>query len=293
MELTIDSKITIVDIGAAINNDDPWDQMVDADIARVIGFEPNQDLIEALNEKHKDNSNLYLPYFVGDGEPGTFYETNWGLTGSLYKPNKEYLERYQNLSELVTLVKEHPIETHTLDSITEIEDVDLLKLDVQGAELKIFEHGLQKIAQSVVIQAEVNFVPLYEDIPLFSEVETFLRSHGMSFHTFYPLGFGQRCLKPLLKDKNPNIGFKQLLWSDAIFIRAFNEIKNLSIDKLKKSFLILHLCYQSYDFAYAMLTQLAAISNEDHRLAYQAVLANRDGLKVSISSVEPQLDVAS
>lgn len=294
MKLTIDSKITVVDIGAAIHSEDPWDEMVDAGIARVIGFEPNQELLDELHEKHKDNSNQYLPYFVGDGKAGTFYETSWGLTGSLYKPNKEYLERYQTLSEFVSLVKEHPVETRALDSIVEIEDVDLLKLDVQGAELKIFQHGLQKVAQSVVIQSEVNFVPLYEDIPLFSEVETFLRGQGMSFHTFL-LGFGQRSLKPLLKNNDPNIGFKQLLWSDAIFVRAFNEIDNLSIDKLKKSFLILHLCYKSYDFAYAMLAQLAKISNEDHRAAYMNVLASKASLNVNIKSraVEPQLSIAS
>ena len=280
MKIQLESKLKIVDIGAAINEDEPWEILCNAGIAHVVGFEPNKDEIKKLNEKHNGKDYNFLPYFIADGEEATFYETNWALTGSLYKPNKEYLERYQNFSELVTLLEQHSVKTHKLDNIQEVSDLDLLKLDVQGAELKILKNATQKLSQAVVVETEVNFVPVYEGIPLFSEVEIFLRQQGFSFHTFK--GFGTRALKPLMNNNNPNLGFKQLLWSNAVFIRSFEMMENLSPEKLKKTFLILHHCYKSYDFAYAILTQLAAVSDEDHRSSYQAVLDNKGNLEVIV-----------
>ena len=286
MKIHLESKLKIVDIGAAINEVEPWEILYNAGIAHdLVGFEPNKEEINKLNEKHKGKDYIFLPYFIADGEEATFYETNWALTGSLYKPNKEYLERYQNFSEPITLVEQHSVKTHKLDNIQEVSDLDLLKMDVQGAELKILNNAIQKLSQAVVVQTEVNFVPAYEDIPMFSEVEIFLRQQGFSFHTFN--GFGTRALKPLMKNNNPNLGFKQFLWSDAVFIRSFEMMENLSPEKLKKAFLILHYCYSSYDFAYAILTQLAAVSEEDHRASYQEVLENKGNLEVIVSETKP------
>ena len=286
MKIHLESKLKIVDIGAAINEVEPWEILYNAGIAHdLVGFEPNEEEINKLNEKHKGKDYIFLPYFIADGEEATFYETNWALTGSLYKPNKEYLERYQNFSEPITLVEQHSVKTHKLDNIQEVSDLDLLKMDVQGAELKILNNAIQKLSQAVVVQTEVNFVPAYEDIPMFSEVEIFLRQQGFSFHTFN--GFGTRALKPLMKNNNPNLGFKQFLWSDAVFIRSFEMMENLSPEKLKKTFLILHYCYNSYDFAYAILTQLAAVSEEDHRASYQEVLENKGNLEVIVSETKP------
>ena len=59
-----------------------------------------------------------------------------------------------------------------------ISAVDLLWMDVQGAELLVLR-GMGGLLSSVrIIHTEVEFKPMYEGQPLFSEVDTFLREAG-------------------------------------------------------------------------------------------------------------------
>ena len=155
-------KIRIVDIGASDGGYSPsYQPLIDVGLASLIGFEPDKEACEVLNKKNQKNS-VYYPYFVGDGEAATFYETNWVLTGSLYPPNTPLLEKFQNLSEVVTLKEEHPVQTHRLDDIAEINGADFLKMDIQGSELKVLENATNLLETTLVLQVEVEFVELYK-----------------------------------------------------------------------------------------------------------------------------------
>jgi hypothetical protein len=103
-----DFKINILDIGAALNERPPYQSLVDAGRARILGFEPNREECERLNQCYGE-PHRFFPYFVGDGRSAIFHETNWVLTGSLYEPNSPLLEKFQNLAELVTPVGKHPV----------------------------------------------------------------------------------------------------------------------------------------------------------------------------------------
>ncbi len=79
--------------------------------------------------------------------------------------------------------------------------VDVIKLDVQGAELKAL-HGAKKLLRSVkAILLEVSFVPIYKDCPLFGEVDSFLGEHGYRRRAVYP-------------SDQPNN------WGDALYVKA-------------------------------------------------------------------------
>ncbi len=80
-----------------------------------------------------------------------------------------------------------------------------------------------------------------------------MRKHGFMFHTF--LGYGTRSIKPIVKNNNTHKGFRQWIWSDAIFIKNLWLDNQLSEPKLLKMAIILHELYQSYDFAYFALKQ--------------------------------------
>ena len=224
-------KIRIVDIGASDGGYSPsYQPLIDVGLASLIGFEPNKEACELLNKKNQNNS-VYYPYFVGDGEAATFYETNWVLTGSLYPPNTPLLEKFQNLSEVVTLKEVHPVQTHRLDDIAEINGADFLKMDIQGSELKVLENATNLLETTLVLQVEVEFVELYKGQPLFADVDSFLRSRGFQFHCFDG-GLAGRTFKPLVVNDNINKRINQVLWADAFYVRDWMDLGVLSKEQL-------------------------------------------------------------
>jgi FkbM family methyltransferase len=245
-------QVHVVDVGAALGEKPIYQPLVDSGAARISGFEPTPAECEKLNAKYKA-PHRFFPSFVGDGKPQTFHETRWSLTGSLLEPNQPLNEKFQALPELTELVQKHSIETTRLDDVTGLTDVDFLKIDVQGAELMVFEHAPRVLSEALLIQTEVEFVPLYKEQPLFAEVDIHLRRAGFQFHTF--LGFGSRAFKPLVKNKQPTLGFRQLLWSDAVYVRDFMRLDQLSEVRLAKLALLLHDLYQSVDLCHLVLEE--------------------------------------
>lgn len=246
-------EIQILDIGAAFSEKPPYQALVDAGRARIIGFEPDAVECERLNKTYGE-PHRFFPHFVGDGQPATFHETNWVLTGSLYEPNSPLLEKFQNLAEVVRPVATHPVKTARLDDIAEIDDADFIKIDVQGSELRIFQNASRALSRALFIQTEVEFVEIYRDQPMFADVDTFLRGSGFQFHTF--VGFGGRAFKPLLANNDINRPFRQALWADAVYARDWMRLDALDETKLRKYAILAHDLLNSYDLAHLVLAAL-------------------------------------
>lgn len=249
-----DCIVTVLDIGAALLESPPYQSLVDAKRARLIGFEPDVGECAKLNKKYGEPHSFY-PYFVGDGKPAIFHKTNWGATGSLFEPNTPLLDKFHCLGELVIPVAQHPVVTKRLDDIDEIVDVDFLKIDVQGSELSIFQNADRVLADAVLIQTEVSFVEIYKQQPMFSDVDKFLRSNGYQLHDF---GAESRSFKPLLNSRSPNPhpllrAFRQKLWGDAFYVKDWMHLDRLPPSKLKKLAALLHDIVGSYDLAYVAL----------------------------------------
>jgi len=268
--LSDDSVVTVLDVGAAMLESPPYQSLVDAKRARLIGFEPDADACTKLNEKFGEPHRFY-PYFIGDGEPAIFHETNWGPTGSLFEPNTPLLDKFQLLAELTTVVGEHPVATRRLDDIPEIDDVDFLKIDVQGSELDVMSNGRRVIESTLLIQTEVAFVEYYKGQPMFSDVDAFLRRNGYQFHDF--VGIGSRSFKPLMNSRNssPNPAirsFRQGIWADVYYVKDWMKLDKLTPQKLKKYAALMHDLVGSYDLAYAALCEHDRQTGGDHAARY-------------------------
>ena len=223
--------------------------------SKITAFEVDEVLCEDLNSK--SNSNVtYYPTALGsrNGEQ-TFYETNASMCCSLYKPNDTFNSKYNSL-EVALLKSESTIKTTTLDTFAQnndIDTIDFMKIDVQGAELDIFKGGINAMADTFFIVSEVEFVPLYIDQPLFGDVCQHFTNQGLMFHKF--IGMEGRTLKPLILQNNPNFG-TQHMWSDAVFIKDISKLSLLSSDNLLKLSLLAFIygstdltyhCFQLYD----------------------------------------------
>jgi len=213
----------------------------------IAAFEPDEELCARKNAGPRD-SVVYFPVALGrTEETRDFYNTENAMCSSLYEPNQEMISRYNNMdvarlksiSRIDTVSLDHFVSNHDLDP------VDFIKIDIQGAELDVFQGGLSTLKNVLAIVSEAEFVEHYVDQPLFGDVCAFLSRQSIQFQKI--LGVGGRTLKPIQFDDNPNLCSQQM-WADVLFIRSLFEKRNLSGDQYLK-IAALALLYDCLDVA--------------------------------------------
>lgn len=247
-------RIKIVDIGAnPIDGEAPYSPLLRAGLAHVVGFEPNLDALAKL-QAQKGPHDIYLPHAAGDGGRHTLNVCAAPGMTSLLEPNPEVLNLFHGFPQWGTVVSNRQIETVRLDDVPETAGMDLLKIDIQGAELMVFQNAQSRLADALVIQSEVEFLPMYQSQPLFSDIDQFLRAQGFVLHRFFPEV--SRVIQPLVVDNNIYAGLSQIVWADAIFVRDFTKLDRLSDRQLLNMAAILHECYRSFDLVLRLLIEL-------------------------------------
>ena len=78
----------------------------------------------------------------------------------LLEPER-YLATFNNFEKWGRVNSTQQIATSRLDDVSEICHMDMLKIDIQGGELSVFESGRKRLHETVAIQTEASFVPLY------------------------------------------------------------------------------------------------------------------------------------
>ncbi len=266
-----DTVIDVVDIGAnPIDGDPPYKNLLQSGNARLVGFEPQPEALEKLNAA-KGEHERYLPNAVFDGNEHELKVCKAQGMTSLLEPNAELLAHFHGFPEWGQVVNRIPVSTVRLDDVDEIENIDYLKIDIQGGELEVFRNGVETLKDCLVIQTEAEFLPMYKDQPLFSEVEMFLRSQGFLFHRVDALQ--SRALQPMLINSDIYRGISQVFWTDAIFVKDFTKFDELSVTKLKKLAMILHDIYGSFDVALRALMACDEKSESSYAQGYPQFLS--------------------
>lgn len=263
-------RVKIVDIGANPLDAVPqYDTLLRGGNADIIGFEPNTEALAKLNEMKGPNE-TYLPNAIGDGKRHTLNLcASSGMT-SLLTPNTEVLNLFHGFPRWGHVVSKIEVDTTRLDDIPETEGIDFVKIDIQGAELMVFQNATQRLADALVIQTEVEFLPLYVDQPLFGDVDVFLRGQGYAFHRFFPTV--SRTIVPMLVQQDIYAGLSQTVWADAVYVRDFTRLSRLSPRQLLAMAAILHDCYQSYDLVLHILLEYDRRTSEKMAPTYMAGL---------------------
>ncbi len=248
----------VVDIGANPITDDgapPYKAMLTKRLCTLVGFEPQPDALEILNAR-KSDLETYLPYAVGDGSAGTLKVCRARGMSSLLDPDPRMLAMFPGFNEYGRVIAHIPVETRTLDSISEIPHLDMLKIDVQGAELAVFRNGSARLIDAVAIQSEVSFMPLYKNQPSFADIDRVLRPLGFVPHMYANLN--KRMILPIHDANRPYAGVNQLLEADIVYVRDFTQPEKMSNEQLKHLAMIAHHCYGSYDLVGNCLHHLMA-----------------------------------
>ncbi len=245
---------SIVDVGAnPIDGDPPYKAMLAAGLCEVVGFEPQAEALAKL-EKMAGPHERYLPYVLADGTERMLHVCELEGMTSLLVPDPAHLALFNLFPTWGTVKEQIPVATKRLDDIAEVTQMDFLKMDVQGAEREVLAHGRTKLRDTVVIQTEVSFVPLYRDQPSFGDMDLALRDlgflpHGVTGTKIWPLS-------PMVVAGQPNRGIRQLLETDMVYVRDFTRPANMSAEQWKHLALIAHYCYGSFDLALKAIVSL-------------------------------------
>lgn len=215
-------SVSVIDIGARGGAADEWAKI--GGCVDLLGCEPDEEECQHLNYSTTTSvsSETYYPYAVGSAdESRPFYETRSPTCSSLLKPNTDEWKRYgepgSKRNKRAEIVDVDTIETVSLETLCEIENIapDFLKLDTQGSELEILSGYNDGLSSLIGIEIEVEFVELYENQPLFSDVDAFLREQGFELYGLkrhrWKLNDGETC---------PAESGGRVVFGDALYINT-------------------------------------------------------------------------
>ncbi len=234
--------------------------------ATVTAFEVDPELCEKLNKQAAHGIHYYPSALGCRTEQRTFYETTHPMCSSLYRPDEKLLG-YYNYLEMAQLKGTTTLDTISMDQFVAAQNIappDFIKIDIQGAELEVFQGGQQALQQTLLVVSEVEFIPMYEDQPLFGDVCAELAKSGLMFHSF--LGLAGRAIRPVMANNDPNRPSQQM-WADAIFMTHITRIEHLASDQLLK-LSVLALLYDVFD----VVAHALKVYDERHQTTLRNVL---------------------
>lgn len=168
----------IVEAGAHIGRDtikmaNTWPN------STIHAFEPVPELFATLKLKTSDHANIFCYPFALSDTIGTetLYVSSGASTAasSLLKP-KDYV-----ISRPEVIFNPIEVKTITLDYWAEqnnINHIDFMWLDMQGAELKALQAGLSILKTVKAIFIEASLTERFENNPLYDQVKNWIESQG-------------------------------------------------------------------------------------------------------------------
>ncbi|MDF2578333.1 MAG: hypothetical protein K0S74_1817 [Chlamydiales bacterium] len=260
------SPIQAIDAGAALFDTDKYRPLLEQNLIHMIGFEPNSEEYQKCVANATKNR-TYLPYALGNGSEETLYCCKNPLLSSLYKPNYALLNKFSIGIAGFEVIKEEAVQTHRLENISEVQRVDYIKLDVQGAELDILQGMGSLLNDTLIVETEIEFLPMYEGQPLFGDLDLFLRKKG--FQLFKIEGIMGNFFRPFVSLKEPFPATRQWLTAEhAIYIKDFMKFDQLLPEALIKLAILLHDLYDASDFCALALEQYDLKTNSTLRNNY-------------------------
>lgn len=171
----------------------------------IYSFEPYPDTYGHLAKFSEKYSDVYHYNFALSNNNGimNFFVNKSKATNSLLKPiiTNSFVDEHTVPEENIKVV------TKTLDTFlaeNKINEIDILKIDVQGGELLVFEGAKETLKNKKVkiIYAEIWFIEGYKGQPLYHDIASYLATFG-----YFPFGIYNMHYR---KDGH-------FIWGDSIF----------------------------------------------------------------------------
>ena len=250
--LPYNQQIKLLDIGSAGGIQPRWKDY--AKFIKFIGFDldiaiKNTDVASKLPLKSSTNFNSLL---FEETTSVKFYRTSEAEKSSIYEPNIEILNLFPNVERFRVITTKY-------ESAKKIDDffgdkIDFIKIDSQGSELNILK-GAEVLLQNVLgLEVEVEFIKIYKNQPLVTDVTIFLESAGFVLIDFVNIYRWER---------ESLSGLGQLIFADALFLRKPEDIvTETTIDLKISTYLLILLIYKRFDLIHRTHTLLSPEKRE-------------------------------
>lgn len=263
-----ETPIQICDIGASpIDKTDFIDELLINTNSKLIGFEPNDNEFQKLDKNNPKKK--YYNFGIGDGTEKTLNVCKAVGMSSFLEPDLDYLKNFHGFEEWSKIINKIKVKTKKLTDIKD--EIDFLKIDVQGYESEIINHGGDKVKNCLVVQLETSPTPLYKKEKTFASTIIQLEKLGFSLHMFNRVN--TRSFKPTIISKNPYIGLHHLFQLDCVLIKNLKMIERYNTNNLKKLILILFHSFKSYDLVDYLVRLLDKKTNNKNIDKFRNILS--------------------
>ena len=259
------NNLIIVDIGASGGIHPRWKNLTPHFIG--ILFEPDSREYYTLKENSESNLIVLNSALSDSRKEVEFNLCKKQTVSSVYKPNFNFLDKFTN-SERFKVEKNIKLNADTLGNqlkINNINEVDFIKIDTQGYELPILRGYANNFDSVIGLEIEVEFEPMYEGQPLFSDVDNFVKDKGFSLVDL------KRYYWKRQNNVNTGNSKGQMIFGDALYFKSPEQIllmPNISQEKIIRCIFI-YLAYGYVDLAQTLLknaTNKELLSEEIHDL---------------------------
>ena len=225
------SSLSLIDIGARWGLQRPWNRFPKKHL-KYCGFDADSVECKRLNDLNGDNDSVvYINAALSDEKSSaTLYLTDEEGCSSIFKPNYKYINRY-HYKDNWRLKKEIHLETTTLRACFDEFKIkpDFIKIDTQGAELKILNGAGDYLNEVLGLELEIEFIPLYKDQPLFSDIDPILRKKGFELYDLNRYWANRVNMGRCASNRG------QIVFCDAIYFRSVESFYSMKfIDEKEK-----------------------------------------------------------
>jgi FkbM family methyltransferase len=171
--------------------------------AKILCVEPRDDVQGQLRTVQAQLGNIEISQALLGPQEG---EADFYLDDDRSSMNKDFVPNFGTVKRL-------PVTT--LDNLvqrTGFEGPDLIKLDLQGAELSVLQGAGACLKRAIAIQLEVSFIDFHPGMPLIADVFAFLRERN--FVPYDILGLWHRPLDGAMAQ------------GDVLFLRADSPLRS-------------------------------------------------------------------
>lgn len=241
--------LVILDGGAAQGFDPRWNKFDPVCIR--IGIEPDAEECERLRNapaaaEFPGRYHILQTALWSSDCKKILHITGDPDSSSFFKSNHRYIDRLPDQEPLATR-SSIEVEAKALDNIPLPipGGLDVIKLDIQGAELDALRGGEGIIRKGVLaVIIEVAFVQIYENAPLFSDIDVFMRNLGFSLFDIDLRRWQRRHLAKTFD----RLRVGQVTWADVLYMRdpTVGGAMPCSADQRRNKFIKLACLYEFF-----------------------------------------------